>query len=60
MNFLLDSTVGLLIIYVLLKIVACLVHHFKVTPLKSGEYGKSPLPRTNGIVVVVMVAHPCS
>ena len=44
MNFLLDSTVGLLIIYVLLKIVACLVSYFKITMLKSGEYGELFLP----------------
>lgn len=38
-NFLLDSTMGLLIIYLLLKAVAGLVSWFQITPLFSGEYG---------------------
>ncbi|XP_003384959.1 PREDICTED: store-operated calcium entry regulator STIMATE-like isoform X2 [Amphimedon queenslandica] len=39
LNFLLDSTLGIIIIYVLLKLVKCIVNHFNFTPLKSGEYG---------------------
>ena len=38
-NFMLDSTVGLLLIYALLKAVACLVNRCNITPLRSGEYG---------------------
>jgi len=38
-SFLLDSTVGLLLIYLLLKAVAWLVNRFQITPLRSGEYG---------------------
>lgn len=39
-SFLLDSTIGLLIIYVLLKAVAWVVSRCKFSPLVSGEYGK--------------------
>ena len=39
-NFLLDSTVGLLIIYLLLTIVRCIVYCNGVTALRSGEYGE--------------------
>lgn len=39
-NFLLDSTVGLLLIYLLLKAVASIVAYFQITALKSGEYGE--------------------
>ena len=35
----LDSTVGLLLIYALLKAVAWLVNRYNITPLRSGEYG---------------------
>ena len=42
-SFLLDSTAGLLIIYLLLKAVAWLVSVFELTPLKSGMYGKQCL-----------------
>jgi hypothetical protein len=42
-SFLLDSTIGLLIIYVLLKAVAWVVAKRQVTPLVSGEYGKPAL-----------------
>ena len=38
-SFLLDSTAGLLIIYLLLKAVAWLVAVFDLTPLRSGVYG---------------------
>lgn len=36
----LDSTVGLLLIYLLLKAVASIVAYFQITALKSGEYGE--------------------
>ena len=39
-NFMLDSTVGLLLIYALLKAVAWLVNRYNITPLRSGEYGE--------------------
>ena len=39
-SFLLDSTAGLLIIYLLLKAVAWLVAVFDLTPLRSGVYGE--------------------
>ena len=39
-NFLLDSTIGLLLIYLLLKAVAKVVAYFQITALKSGEYGE--------------------
>ena len=39
-SFLLDSTVGLLIIFLLLKAVAWLVSAFDLSPLRSGVYGK--------------------
>ena len=39
-SFLLDSTVGLLIIFALLKAVAWLVSRYNFTPLVSGEYGE--------------------
>ena len=42
-SFLLDSTVGLLIIYVLLKAVAWVVSRYQITPLVSGEYGMKSL-----------------
>ena len=45
-SFLLDSTVGLLLIYLLLKAVAWLVNRFQITPLRSGEYGMFHLPFT--------------
>ena len=38
-NFLLDSTVGLLLIYILLKIVSTVVMYYSIAPLISGEYG---------------------
>ncbi len=38
-NFLLDSTIGLLLIYVLLKLVSKAVTHYRITALISGEYG---------------------
>ena len=34
-----DSTLGLLIIYLLLKIVTVVVDKCHITPLKSGHYG---------------------
>ena len=40
-SFLLDSTAGLLIIYLLLKAVAWLVGVFELKPLVSGVYGKA-------------------
>ena len=39
MSFLLDSTIGLLLIFLLLKAVASIVNCFEITPLRSGEYG---------------------
>lgn len=38
-NFLLDSTIGLLLIYILLKAVSKVVACNSITPLFSGEYG---------------------
>ena len=38
-SFLLDSTVGLLLIFFLLKVVAKVVHRFDIKALRSGEYG---------------------
>lgn len=40
LNFLLDSIIGLPIIFALLKAVALLVKKFDLTVLRSGEYGK--------------------
>lgn len=39
-SFLLDSTAGLFIIFLLLKAVAWLVAMFDLSPLRSGVYGK--------------------
>lgn len=39
-NFLLDSTVGLLLIYILLKVISKVVRFYSITPLISGEYGE--------------------
>lgn len=39
-NFLLDSTIGLLLIYILLKAVSKVVACNSITPLFSGEYGE--------------------
>lgn len=39
-SFLLDSTAGLFIIFLLLKAVAWLVAVFDLSPLRSGVYGK--------------------
>ena len=39
-NFLLDSTVGLLLIYILLKVISKVVRFYSITPLTSGEYGE--------------------
>ena len=48
MNFMLDSTVGLMLIYVMLNMVSKVVLSYRVTSLFSGEYGESreitPLP----------------
>lgn len=39
-NFMLDSTVGLLIIYTVLSVVSCVVNWRNIVPLRSGEYGE--------------------
>jgi hypothetical protein len=39
LNFLLDSTLGILIIYVLFKIIKLIVNYWNIVPLKTGEYG---------------------
>ena len=39
-NFLLDSTVGLLLIFILLKLVSKAVRYYDITPLISGVYGE--------------------
>ena len=39
LNFLLDSTLGLFVIYTLFKIIGIVVDKFKITPLRTGEYG---------------------
>lgn len=59
-NFLLDSTVGLLIIYTLLSVISCVVNWRNVVPLRSGEYG-TPFKPTYwlaqcGVYLVVMLA----
>uniref|UniRef100_H2Z783 Uncharacterized protein n=1 Tax=Ciona savignyi TaxID=51511 RepID=H2Z783_CIOSA len=41
-SFLLDSTVGLLIIYLGFKLTQKIVHHFKLRSLYFGEYGNPP------------------
>ena len=40
MSFVLDSTIGLLVIYLGLKIAQMIVHKYKCSSLKFGEYGK--------------------
>lgn len=42
-SFLLDSTAGLFIIFLLLKAVAWLVAVFDLSPLRSGVYGNNYL-----------------
>lgn len=39
LNFLLDSTLGIFIIYFLFKIIKFAVNYWDYTPLKTGEYG---------------------
>ena len=39
LNFLFDSTFGILIIYLLFKLINFVVNRWEITPLKSGEYG---------------------
>nr|XP_018670433.1 store-operated calcium entry regulator STIMATE [Ciona intestinalis] len=41
-SFLLDSTVGLLLIYLGFKLTQKIVHHFKIRSLYFGEYGNPP------------------
>jgi len=40
MNFLLDSTAGLLVIYILLKLVGLLAKRCNIHSLRMGEYGE--------------------
>lgn len=59
-NFMLDSTVGLLIVYTMLSVVSCVVNWKNVVPLRSGEYG-TPFKLTYwlaqcGVYLAVMLA----
>lgn len=58
LNFLFDSTFGILIIYLLFKLITFVVNRWEITPLKSGEYGKPFKPHywlAQCIVVVIVM-----
>ena len=46
MNFVLDSTTGVLILYIELKIVNCLAEKFRWETLRNGVYGENAVSHT--------------
>ncbi|KAJ8381577.1 hypothetical protein SKAU_G00023550 [Synaphobranchus kaupii] len=63
MNFLLDATMGMLVIWVGVKVVSCVVEHKKLSLLTFGEYGDPPQAAAwlgqCGVYLLIMVLEKC-